>query len=493
MLCRKRLPVLFLTILIILCVVNLAAAKKKHKHKKHRHDHDDDDDDYDDDNDDDDDDYHDEYDEYDDDKEEEEEGGESDKPEVVTPRNEAWLKDLDLSDIPGKVRPIGSGICKNAKCDGTDNEKCFETCGNPATPDDIYGCPTAKHWALTFDDGPSNFTNNLLDILDKAQIKATFCVMGAHAAKYPDIIKRAYDAGHHIASHTYSHPHLMSLSNEDIVHEIKATEEVIMAATGIRPTYIRPPYGEADTRVKAIFKKLGYKTLMWNVDPTDYNVHMLHDGASRIQKSIEKIANGGDSGLNAHKDPGYISLQHDLYKTSINQVDEIINFLQNKGYDLMTAAECLGDKDPHKGDEDDDDHNDHHDHHDDNDDDDDDDDDHYEEDTLRKAGAASANSITDQSGNAEAQAQAQTQTQTQAQQASLKIRFSVGLPSTYQKKIIVKEPIYEKPASCKILLNIRDVEASVHFAGSCIGKKQLRSTRYNFHNAYTIKDSTMPE
>ncbi len=107
-----------------------------------------------------------------------------------------------------------------------------------------------------------------------------------------------------------SHPHLMSLTNEQIVYEVKATEEAIKAAIGVKPKYIRPPYGEADARVKAILKQLGYKVLMWNVDPTDYDVHMLRNGAERIQRSFDKAIDGSANGLNVHQDPGYISLQH---------------------------------------------------------------------------------------------------------------------------------------------------------------------------------------
>ncbi|KAI9473568.1 MAG: hypothetical protein EXX96DRAFT_508253 [Benjaminiella poitrasii] len=330
MLCSRQLRLIWIFTFILCFLFNIVQAKKK---KKHHHHHDDDKDN--------------DYDNDDDDENDDNDNEEVDTPEFITPKNSAWLEGLDLSNIEGRVRPIGSGICKNAKCDGTDNEKCFETCGNQATPDDIYGCPMEKTWALTFDDGPSNFTTNLLDILDKTNVKVTFCVMGAHAEQYPDIIQRAYRAGHQIASHTYSHPHLMSLSNEEIVYEVRATEEAIKAAIGVKPRYIRPPYGEADARVKSILKMMGYKTLMWNVDPTDYDVHQLKDGPQRIQQVFEKISSGGSSSLNAHNDPGFISLQHDLYKVSIDQVSTVIQSLQGKGFKFTTAAECIGDKDPH--------------------------------------------------------------------------------------------------------------------------------------------------
>lgn len=231
--------------------------------------------------------------------------------DVVVPRNTKWLAEVDLAQVPKTpVRPVGSGTCEDAKCDGSDNDKCFESCGNKALPSDIYGCPNSQEWALTFDDGPSNFTGQLLDSLDQLNIKATFCVLGSNVKKYPEFVKRAYESGHHIASHTFSHPHLMSLTNDEIIYEMKATEEAIRDVIGIRPTYVRPPFGEADDRVKALMKAMGYKILLWNVDPTDYDVYSLPNAAAKIQGAFKAAANGVDTGLNSHDEPGYISLQH---------------------------------------------------------------------------------------------------------------------------------------------------------------------------------------
>lgn len=234
------------------------------------------------------------------------------EPEAIeVPKNDAWTAQVNLASVPQlAVRPVGSGMCDNPKCDGSDNDKCFESCGNKANGDDIYGCPKAKQWALTFDDGPSNYTSDLLDMLDTANVKVTFCVMGAHVRKYPEILKRAYESGHHIASHTYSHPHLMSLSNEEIIAEMKATEEAIVDAIGVKPTYMRPPFGEADDRVKGLMKAMGYKILLWNADPTDYNIYKEANVGDKIKATFKQAVTGIDTGLNAHEDPGFISLQH---------------------------------------------------------------------------------------------------------------------------------------------------------------------------------------
>lgn len=269
---------------------------------------------------------------------------------IAVPKKAEWTAQVNMAAVPKlPVRPIGSGVCANPKCDGTDNDKCFESCGNNPTSEDIYGCPAAKQWSLTFDDGPSNYTRDLLDILDKTSIKVTFCVMGAHVKQFPDIVKRAYDAGHQIASHTYSHPHLMSLSNEEIIAEMKATEEAIVDAIGVKPKYMRPPFGEADERVKGLMKAMGYKILLWNADPTDYNIYKEPNAGSKIQATFHSAVTGVDTGLNLHEDPGFISLQHDLYAESIAEVPNIIKLLQESQFNLMTSAQCIGDSYPYQG------------------------------------------------------------------------------------------------------------------------------------------------
>ncbi|KAK9686239.1 chitin deacetylase [Basidiobolus ranarum] len=141
----------------------------------------------------------------------------------------AWVNRYDLSSVPDVApRPVGSGTCPTSRCGPGDCENCWETCGNCALPDEIYGCQ-AGQWALTFDDGPSQYTAQLLDILAAANVKAT--MIGTNAIQFPDVVKRAYDEGHQIASHTWSHPHLMSLSNKQIVAEVKATEDALFNIT----------------------------------------------------------------------------------------------------------------------------------------------------------------------------------------------------------------------------------------------------------------------
>ncbi|KAI8890975.1 carbohydrate esterase family 4 protein, partial [Backusella circina FSU 941] len=263
------------------------------------------------------------------------------------PTNPEWMKNIDFTNIKGNVRPITSGKCSAAKCDGSDNNDCYQVCGCLPHSTDVFGCTIPKTWSLTFDDGPSEVTPVLLDILKSKGVKATFCVLGAYAEKYPDILRRIYDEGHQIASHTYSHAHLMSLTNEEIVNEMRATDEVVQRITGVTPRYARPPFGEADERVKALLEQMGYKILMWNVDPHDYNFHMVPNGGDLIQDGFQEILDGKSNMYNVFNEPGYISLQHDLYGPSIQQVDKIIDLVKSYGYDMMPVNMCTGQVDMH--------------------------------------------------------------------------------------------------------------------------------------------------
>ncbi|KAK9768160.1 chitin deacetylase [Basidiobolus ranarum] len=165
-------------------------------------------------------------------------------------------------------------------------------------------------------------------------------MIGSNVIQYPDVVKKAYDQGHQIASHTWSHPHLMSLSNDQIVAEVRATEDAIFNITGVRPSFIRPPYGEADDRVKGIFKAMGYHTLLWNMDTLDWDISTKNESPSLILNSFETaIANG--TNLNPHGDLGFISLQHDIYIDTVEQTPNIAQLLAQNNFHFVLAYECV--------------------------------------------------------------------------------------------------------------------------------------------------------
>jgi peptidoglycan-N-acetylglucosamine deacetylase len=176
----------------------------------------------------------------------------------------------------------------------------------------IHGI-TMRRIHLTFDDGPHAVnTPKLLDALKKADILATFFVVGKNLETKEgiDLVRRAAAEGHQIGNHTYSHPHLTELNKDQIREEILKTESLIGGMNnGIK--IFRPPYGHRNSLVDRVVKSLGYRMVLWNVDTLDW--HTEH--RSRwVERGMEQIAGHRDS----------IVLAHDVHSTTVENVGKFI-------------------------------------------------------------------------------------------------------------------------------------------------------------------------
>jgi peptidoglycan/xylan/chitin deacetylase (PgdA/CDA1 family) len=136
----------------------------------------------------------------------------------------------------------------------------------------VYAAAAAtKHIWLTFDDGPhSTNTDKVLATLAQHGIKATFFVVGENVKSRKQIVQRAFDAGHRIGNHSYSHPNLTTLTDAQIRDQIVKTETLISGFLG-KAKLFRPPYGAHNARVDKIIAQLGYRSIFWNVDTEDWN------------------------------------------------------------------------------------------------------------------------------------------------------------------------------------------------------------------------------
>ena len=181
----------------------------------------------------------------------------------------------------------------------------------------------AKLLAITYDDGPGPYTDYLLDELAARGVKATFFVAGYNAAAYPETLKRIVDEGHQLANHTYNHSNLNTLSSASITTEINSVQSLITAAGGGDPAYIRPPYGNANTTVKAAAPA---PLIYWSVDPEDWK-YRNRDTVCR------NIVNGSYDGA--------IILVHDIHKTSVYGSLDAIDELLDAGYEFVTVEELL--------------------------------------------------------------------------------------------------------------------------------------------------------
>ncbi|KAI8896390.1 hypothetical protein BC833DRAFT_519235, partial [Globomyces pollinis-pini] len=169
---------------------------------------------------------------------------------------------------------------------------------------DIVNCPNRNDWGLTYDDGPSqnaggSDTAGIHSALKALNWKATFFIIGSNLMlNKNDMLIRAHQEGHQIGLHTWSHHPMTSLTNEQIVAEMKYTEALIYRTIGVVPKYFRPPYGDIDDRVRAIVAALGYRTVLWSRDSGDTGI-----SSSALTNILS---------WNQPDQPGFISLQHDL-------------------------------------------------------------------------------------------------------------------------------------------------------------------------------------
>ena len=124
-----------------------------------------------------------------------------------------------------------------------------------------------KVLSISFDAAWGNEdTQQLIDILAKYDVRATFFVVGDWVEKYPESVKALADAGHEIMSHSDDHAHFNSLSTDEIIADINASCDKIEEITGVRPTLFRPPYGEYDDHVIAAVRSMGMEPIQWDVD-----------------------------------------------------------------------------------------------------------------------------------------------------------------------------------------------------------------------------------
>ena len=196
--------------------------------------------------------------------------------------------------------------------------------------DNLYEQPKAsgqndKLIALTFDDGPGRDTKRLLDALRKRGAHCTFFVVGQYAKIYSSTIKQCYEDGHQIASHSYTHPYLTSLSDSEIRSEMQKTNDAVNSAVGCKLSLmVRPPYGAYNDRVLSV---LGVPAFYWSDDSGDW-----WSGATADSVYQNTIRTAGD---------GDILLLHDSHSWSVDAAIRIVDKLMSEGYEFVTLSELF--------------------------------------------------------------------------------------------------------------------------------------------------------
>jgi len=180
--------------------------------------------------------------------------------------------------------------------------------------------------AITFDDGPGEYTAQILDILERHGARATFCIIGNLAESKRGLIARAFEAGCEIIGHSWSHRSLTRLAAQEIKREILDTHAAIESITGAATQIYRVPYGAINDRVKQVSQELGFPIISWSVDPRDWEVK----DADLVYDLIIDSA-----------DDGAIIICHDTYESTAEAMERVIPDLIINGYQLVTVSELM--------------------------------------------------------------------------------------------------------------------------------------------------------
>ncbi|MBM7570316.1 polysaccharide deacetylase family protein [Aquibacillus albus] len=188
-----------------------------------------------------------------------------------------------------------------------------------------------KTVAITFDDGPNPvYTPQVLEIFQEVSGNVTFYMIGEQMEKHPEIFEAVVEHGHEVGNHTYTHPKLTELSDNDCYSEIDRTDRLIREMTGNKPLTFRPPYLDYNEQVQSIVERFGYSVAgAVNMDAQDWE----QPGVEHIySKSLENVSNGS------------ILLFHDGFgdrSQTIEALRKLVAELDDQGYQFVTLTELL--------------------------------------------------------------------------------------------------------------------------------------------------------
>lgn len=185
--------------------------------------------------------------------------------------------------------------------------------------------PSRPMVALTFDDGPhETYTGELLDILEEHHAVATFFEVGANVAQYPDELPRMAELGCEIGSHSNTHKDLKRLKKATLLDDLQTADEAFVAAGVDVPAMLRPPYGSVN---KTVLQETGRTLVTWSIDTEDWK--------SRDARTVaDYIETYGDL-------DGEVILLHSIYESTVEAMREVVPWLIEQGYQLVTMTELL--------------------------------------------------------------------------------------------------------------------------------------------------------
>ncbi|WP_460760045.1 polysaccharide deacetylase family protein [Niabella terrae] len=184
-----------------------------------------------------------------------------------------------------------------------------------------------KQIALSFDDGPGQFTKQILEVLDRYQVPATFFCIGRRIENDPVGLKKIFEAGHSIGNHSYHHsPAFDFWTTAKVRADLQRTSTLIRQVTGRSPAWFRPPYGVTNPRIAKAVHQLGYQVMGWSVRSLDTQA-----------RNPEKLLNNTLNRLH----PGAIVLFHDTMALTLEILPRFIQLAQERGYEIVAMDKLL--------------------------------------------------------------------------------------------------------------------------------------------------------
>ena len=168
--------------------------------------------------------------------------------------------------------------------------------------------------------------DRILETLEKNEVKITFFIVGEWAEKYPEAVKKIYEAGHEIGTHSNTHPHVEQLSVEKNLEEIKLGVEKLQKITGEQTRLYRTPYGEYNDTVINTARANGYYTIQWNIDTLDYKGLTGDEMWGRIKEKLQK---------------GSIILTHNGTEHTADSLDMLLKNIKTNGYQVTTVSDLI--------------------------------------------------------------------------------------------------------------------------------------------------------
>ncbi|KAI9224837.1 hypothetical protein BC828DRAFT_372464 [Blastocladiella britannica] len=202
---------------------------------------------------------------------------------------------------------------------------------------DVYtSCPSLdplqRYYVLTFDDGPTQYTPNLLANLKQANRTGTMFLIGSAMQAYPGYAQDIMAAGHIVGSHTYSHFNMSKQSNESLYQDMALLDYASTLVLGLRPRFLRPPYGSFTTAISDFYNQTDLHMVAWNLDSFDYE---WGSDPAVVRDWIQTWV---------YQNPGhshYIYLGHDTSLAAVNVIQQSIGQLESYGFAHTTLDKCI--------------------------------------------------------------------------------------------------------------------------------------------------------